>query len=260
MGGSPTPPAPPLTDLPAQWAQHPFVIGDRWRWHEARFLCATGALVVGMASRAGHHPGRARSITALGDPGAVAELVANRSEEVLHGFAPQSVSLPPGAWDLLPAALRDRWNLPRRGRWDWMWTEQVPPAHPLEDQVVPLEIPRHLEQIHAVQAVALPGTHFGPDRPGSTWFGIWRGAAELAAVAGSFDWVSAVHLGGIGTRPDLRGSGLGSALTAAITRAGVARFGRVSLGVYADNLRAKALYARIGYAVGHELDSRHVAA
>src|SRR5699024_11063870 len=118
--------------------------------------------------------------------------------DLLAGSRPQSVSMPPGTWDLLPTGLRAHWDLPRQGRWDWMWTQAPPPAHHLEDRVVPLATARHSGQIRALQAVALPGTHFNPDRPGATWFGIWRtdhdrsAEPELAAVAGSYDWVNAV--------------------------------------------------------------------
>lgn len=264
-----------LSNLPRPWAHHPFVLGDQWRWHEARALAAEDYLVVSMAARAGHAPGRARSLTALGDPVRVAQVLADHHAELLAGALPQSASMPPGAWHQLPAVLREQWDLPRHGRWDWMWTRTAPPAHHLEDRVVRLDTAAHERQIRDLQAVALPGTHFNPDRPGATWFGIWRTddgrpadpglAADaeritgLAAVAGSYDWVHAVHLGGIGTHPDLRGAGLGGALTAAITRAAVARFGQVSLGVYADNHRAKALYARLGYSLEHEVDSRHAA-
>lgn len=254
-----------LDDLPLRWAQHPLVIGDRWRWHRPDYIATDEALVVAMAARAGHAAGRRRSITALGEPEHVARLLTGASDQLLAGTSPHSASMPPGTWELLPADHRGRWDLPRHGRWDWMWACRVPAVHRLEHRVVRLSVDQHHEQIRALQTVALPGTHFGPDRPGSTWFGIWRTDAELhveselIAVAGSYDWVHAVHLGGIGTHPELRGAGLGGALTAAITRAAVTRFGRVSLGVYADNLRAKALYARLGYVIGQEVDSRHAA-
>ncbi|HLS24891.1 MAG TPA: GNAT family N-acetyltransferase [Beutenbergiaceae bacterium] len=217
------------------------------------------ALVVAMAARAGHHPERPRAITALGNPDRVAELLTGHSRELLHAAKPLSVSTPPGTWERLPEELRARWDLPRRGRWDWMWTEQEPPHLPHEHRVVQLDPTADREAIKALQEAALPGTHFGPERPGSHWFGIWHDQGHLAAVAGAYDWVHAAHLGGIGTHPDLRGFGLGGSLTAAVTRAGVKRFGVVSLGVYADNLGAKALYGRLGYAVGHQVDSRHPA-
>lgn len=235
------------------------MIGDSWRWHQSRYVADDDALVVAIAARAGHPPQRPRSITALGRPERVADLLTAHSADLLNDAQPQSVSTPPGTWERLPAALRSRWDLPRQGRWDWMWTEQDPPASPHEHRVVQLDPSAHGAAISALQRVALPGTHFGPERPGSVWFGIWHDEDDLAAVAGVYDWVHAAHLGGIGTHPDLRGYGLGGSLTAAITRAGVQRFGRVSLGVYADNHRAKALYARLGFVIGHEVDSRHPA-
>lgn len=235
------------------------MIGDRWRWHQVSYIAEPDALVVGMAARAGHHPDRARSITALGDPEAVAALLTAHGTELLRGSLPQSVSAPPDTWQRLPEQLRSSWDLPRSGRWDWMWTAAAPPRLADEQRVQQLDASVHGEAIRALQQVALPGTHFGPDRPGSRWFGIWHTADSLATVLGAYDWINAAHLGGIGTHPELRGHGLGGALTAAVTRAGVAKFGRASLGVYADNHRAKALYERLGYAIAHEVESRHAA-
>ncbi|WP_372595419.1 GNAT family N-acetyltransferase, partial [Actinotalea sp.] len=64
--------------------------------------------------------------------------------------------------------------------------------------------------------------------------------------AGDLSW----HLHGLGVLPSARGRGLGEALTAAATAAGLdAGCDWLSLGMYASNSVARRLYERLGYVV-----------
>ncbi|MFC7549817.1 GNAT family N-acetyltransferase [Plantactinospora sp. GCM10030261] len=54
-------------------------------------------------------------------------------------------------------------------------------------------------------------------------------------------------LAGLAVDPELRGRGLGAALTVGMSRALFTRFDRVALGVYTHNPRAARLYERLGF-------------
>lgn len=69
------------------------------------------------------------------------------------------------------------------------------------------------------------------------------GAIATAIVQSAEAWV----LVGIETRKDLRGKGLGSAVTAAMTAAGLERVKTVSLTVATDNAPALAVYRKLGF-------------
>ena len=67
------------------------------------------------------------------------------------------------------------------------------------------------------------------------------------------------HLASIATHPDVRGTGLGAAVTAALTRQLLAEGHEVvTLGMYADNVVARRMYLRLGYRCAHEFSSRAV--
>ena len=53
------------------------------------------------------------------------------------------------------------------------------------------------------------------------------------------------------TRPDQRGHGLGAAVTAYLTDAGLRSGPVVTLGMYSDNEVARRLYHRLGYVTSH---------
>ncbi len=64
------------------------------------------------------------------------------------------------------------------------------------------------------------------------------------------------HLASIVTHGDHRGSGLGAAVTAWLTRRLLdAGSGVVTLGMYSDNDGARRVYRRLGFACAHELTS-----
>ena len=55
------------------------------------------------------------------------------------------------------------------------------------------------------------------------------------------------HLRSVSTHPDAAGRGLGTAVSAALTRAALAVSGTATRGVYVDNAPALAVYDRLGF-------------
>ena len=152
-----------------------------------------------------------------------------------------------------PAGLR----IDGQGRWAFMWTTRADdlPAGPVG--LVELDDTADAEEIEAF------GRGHNPDFEGfpghglaSLWLGV-RDRAGLVAVGAEHVLGSgAPHLSGIVVRPDLRGTGLGAALTAVLTRRALARHGVATLGVYSANAVALRLYERLGYVVAHHLHTR----
>lgn len=148
---------------------------------------------------------------------------------------------------------------PRTGphSWHWMLTDAAPPApgHPVEDLT-------DADEINAVLDVANPDSFA---RPGAsdrldTWLGV--------RVDGMIVGVGAVeqmpdgtgHLRGVSVLPTYAGRGLGTALSAGLTRRAVGGSGVATLGVYVDNHRAVGMYERLGYSVVHTFVSGVIAA
>lgn len=78
---------------------------------------------------------------------------------------------------------------------------------------------------------------------------------RLDACAADTSGAPVGHLSAIATRPECRGQGLGTAISAWLTRQLLAEFDLVTLGVYADNPAALRLYDRLGYAADHHFTS-----
>jgi ribosomal protein S18 acetylase RimI-like enzyme len=122
-----------------------------------------------------------------------------------------------------------------------------------------------LDQSHRAALIAFldahnPRTHGQPfARPRQLWVGVRdrRGDGELVAIGCSEpNPAGTPHLAGITVDPALRGRGLGAAVTAYLTTEGVERTGVCTLGMYADNDRARALYHRLGYATAEVWSTR----
>ncbi len=132
--------------------------------------------------------------------------------------------------------------------WEWMWTRAAPPRRSAEGLLVRLGPDRRAE-VTAFLDEHNPRTFGQPfTRPAQLWLGVRGEADELVAVGCSEPNAAGIpHLTGITVRPDQRGKGLGTAVTAHLTREALARAGTCTLGMYADNATARRVYHRLGY-------------
>ena len=139
--------------------------------------------------------------------------------------------------------------------WDWMATTRRPTS--VDAGVVRLDLESDHDAIVACLAEANPNTSTDPAHPDeAAWFGvrtdehllgvIGAGLRRGAPDAADRSW----HVHGLGVLPSARGRGLGGALTAAATAAGLEDgLDWVSLGMYASNTPARRVYERLGFAV-----------
>jgi len=144
--------------------------------------------------------------------------------------------------------------------WEWMHAVSPPPVIPAEALLVSLS-PNTIHEIGALLALANPGTDARPfEYPGQQWVGVRDDDGRLVAcgvrepnLAG---WPI---LAGITVHPDHRGSGLGLAVTAYLTREAVHERGVCTLGLYSHNAVARRLYRGLGYGGTHAWSSRRLA-
>nr|WP_246242933.1 GNAT family N-acetyltransferase [Flexivirga aerilata] len=136
----------------------------------------------------------------------------------------------------------------------------MPPVVDAERQLVPLDDVADARDILALNEIGNPTAE---SEPGSgittTWLGARAEGRLIAAGAIHLTQGGAPHLTGIVVHPDMRGRQLGLALIAALTRWSLERYGVCTLGMYADNDRARAVYDGLGYAVAHAWGSRRLA-
>ena len=138
-------------------------------------------------------------------------------------------------------ALPRRWQHAQASRWDAMWTDRQPEPVPGEDRVA---VVSDDDEVSALLDRANPNTHGRPGDPGMrAWVGVVAvGALSTVVVTGI------AHLRGVSTLPRLRGRGLGTAVSARLTRMGLDLVSPlVTLGVYTDNAAAISVYRRLGY-------------
>ncbi|WP_329011610.1 GNAT family N-acetyltransferase [Micromonospora rifamycinica] len=156
----------------------------------------------------------------------------------------------PGRYLQLPRADRsllvDRFAATRVDDWDFLWTTAAPPRQPGQERVVRLG-PADQPALAALIDDAFPTSSSRPQDPTvAAWYGIWD--ADLLVACGADRSRGDIgFLAGLTVARDRRGRGLGAALTAGMTRALLARYDHVALGVYADNLAALRLYRRLGF-------------
>lgn len=146
------------------------------------------------------------------------------------------------------------------GDWDWMWTKTPPRALDGEQEIIELEDIADADEIRGFYATANPGAESQPgEGVAQLWLGV-RGRSGLIA-AGSLHSTPAgyPHLTGIAVDPAARGRGLGAALSAVLTRRALERSSMSTLGMYADNDIARAVYTRLGYQVARAWSSRTLA-
>lgn len=236
--------------LPVRWRSDRFVRTDAPAWRDVVVRGDDDAVVVVVDS-----PRIERAVVGLGEPGRVRALlhqVAAERAGRAHGW----MSLPRGSAP--DEAVLSRLGLTPFSSWDWFATDVAPPEPTAP--VVRLDLVDDAPAIRACLAEANPSTSADPGGPHEVaWFGV-RAGAELVGVIGAgrrggadaTSW----HLHGLGVHPDARRRGLGAALTAAATRAGLeAGAPWVSLGMYASNEPARRVYERLGYACEARFDS-----
>ncbi|WP_277049824.1 GNAT family N-acetyltransferase [Ruania albidiflava] len=252
-----------LADLPEPWRTFPFLTADVPRYVGATAWGGREALALSVAAG----DGAQRALVGVGAPEPLAEVVAMAFDATGSPVPPSGLAAAPvavasltrGAWDLLPAAVRDRLDLEHVAHWDWLLTTTAPPYQDGEEQVVELDLVTDRAELEGLQRLALPETYTTLDKPDTRWFG-WRDTGgALRCMAAASNWSREVHLGSIATHPHWRRRGLGTAVTAALTRAGLAATGQVSLGLYTRNEAARRVYERLGFRLGQQVESRRPA-
>lgn len=236
------------------------LLGDRVRWAHVEVSTSPDprdAILVAVVRE------DRTTLLARGDASSAVALVGERVGQRSDAGAPTAVgwmSLPRGV-DAGPEVLT-RLGLAPYSTWDWMVTAAEPPVTDAEDAAEPLDGAEEADAIRSCLAEANPGTTADPGGPDeAAWFGVRDGDRLVGVVGASLrggrgDEDHSWHLHGLGVRPEARSRGLGAALTAAITRAGLASGATwVSLGMYADNDVARRIYRRLGFATEGECAS-----
>lgn len=229
-----------------------FVRANSLRWSPAR-----GEL----SERAGFVQTESGALIGIGDVPELTRLIDDSSIE-----AATFALMPIGMLEYAGTMMRERFRLvgsgPDAGAWDWMYTRDLPPVTPGEEYVVPLE--GRFEEIAEAIAVANPETSAAENLAEHEWWGYQRndrllgvcGIDNYGVEPGTPDGTRyGIHLSGLGTRPEARRQGVGSAMMAAITRHFVGEFGLVHYGVWSNNGSALRVYRRLGYSTAAQIQN-----
>ena len=190
--------------------------------------------------------------------GPAADIGRLASEMLGTGLIPpdvRAVTVPRGALDAVAVHL----PLADGNDWEWMYAAREPSVVPAEARLVRLD-EADLPEIRGLLDVANPRTDARPfEFPDQQWVGARDESGRLVAcgvrepnVAG---WPA---LSGISVHPDERGTGLGLAVTAYLTREAVRERGICTLGLYSDNDVARRVYHGLGYGGDHLWSSRRM--
>jgi GNAT superfamily N-acetyltransferase len=185
-------------------------------------------------------------LSALGPPAQVGALLA----DLLPELPPrQRITVPRGTPAHLPA-----WVSMEQTQWDLRWLDAPPPPQPGESGVEALTDDAEVTALLAESsphASALPG-----DPAVRRWVGLRLHGRLVACAADTSSATGVGHLSSIAVHPPVRGRGLGAVVTAALTRL---LFDDgcdlVTLGMYASNAYAGAMYDRLGFADDHPFTS-----
>jgi hypothetical protein len=200
---------------------------------------------------------RGLRLLVIGPPEDAGELVGAMVAEGLHPPDLAGVTVQRGSLGAVAAHL----PVGDGNEWEWMYAVASPPRVDGEDRLVPLS-EEDLPDIAALLAEANPRTDARPfEQPGEQWVGARDGEGRLVACGVREPNVAGFPLlSGITVAPSVRGTGLGLAVTASLTRAALADSGVCTLGMYSDNDVARRLYHGLGYTGDHLWSSRDLAA
>jgi GNAT superfamily N-acetyltransferase len=190
---------------------------------------------------------------------------------------------PPADVNLLVCTLRDEGALPadlgsvtvRRGsleavgahlpladgnEWEWLYADSAPAPCAAESRLVPLTH-KEIGEIGDLLSVANPHTDARPfEYPDQQWVGARDSLGRLVACGVQEPNLAGWPvLSGITVHPAHRGTGLGLAVTAYLTRSAVESHGVCTLGLYSDNDVARRVYHGLGYGGTHAWSSRRLA-
>lgn len=175
----------------------------------------------------------------------------------LDSFGAAAVSVPQEHLAVAQGTL----DLGQGGDWEWMWTMTAPPLDPRESLLVELDDSADAEEIADFSRAhnSRVWTEVGVGRVHG-WLGLRDADGRLIAVGGTEVEDSGVpHLAGIVTARDRRSQGLGSVISAALTRVVLDEHGVCTLGMFSDNEVARRLYHRLGYRTARRWSSRRLA-
>jgi GNAT superfamily N-acetyltransferase len=143
------------------------------------------------------------------------------------------------------------------GDWEWLCTSAQPARVREEDRLIPLS-EDDLPDIRHLLAQANARTDARPfEYPHQVWTGVRDESGRLVACGvREPNLVGVPVLAGITVDESARGTGLGLAVTARLTRDAVREAGICTLGLYSDNDVARRLYVGLGYGSGHAFRSR----
>lgn len=200
---------------------------------------------------------RRHGLLVMGPPDDVDRLLAAMLADGALAGGVGSVTVQRGSLDAVAR------HLPLDGgnEWEWLCTSAPPPPVATEDRLVALG--REDEPaIQELLALANPGTDARPfEHPGQHWVGVRDGGGALLACGVREPNLAGYPvLSGITVHPAARGTGLGLAVTAGLTRAAVAQAGVCTLGMYSHNDVARRLYTGLGYGQTHAWSSRRLRA
>ncbi len=249
--------------------EDPFVIGDlppgalaaSWRHGEAVAVHRIPPMRRGL------------SMLLLGPPADLAPLIAALvGTDAMTGV--RGVTIERHNFEPVAAELRRAGAVLHEGHdWDWMWTSTPPPApnshhdtrnNDTRNRIHELDDTLDAAQIRRFYAAANPGAESQPgEGVAQLWLGIRDRSGLIAVGALHATPAGYPHLTGIAIDPAARGRGLGVALSAELTRRALGQpqpVGRPmsTLGMYAENDAARAVYTRLGYRVGRAWASRPI--
>ena len=223
-------------DLPIPLEHPAWSLGDAVAVPRRTRTRRLGLLVMGPAAHAGALVGRLAAQGLLADLGGVT---------VSRGSL---------------GAVAEHLALGEGNEWEWLYAASPPPVVAAEPRLVTLSR-NDVDDIRSLLDLANPGTDARPfEFPGQHWVGAHDGLGRLVAcgvrepnLAG---WPI---LSGITVHHTSRGTGLGLAVTAHLTREAVRETGVCTLGLYSHNDVARRVYHGLGYGGDHLWSSRRLA-